>query len=75
MYEANRLAQSSVLCLIVRSDCSNSRIYGQTGSSSQLSANTKWEFPRLCPGGSRTLRFPGVFHLFLLLSFAKQMVR
>ena len=28
MYQANRLAQSSVSCLVVRSDCSNSRITG-----------------------------------------------
>ncbi len=30
-------------------------------------ANTKWEFPRLCRGGSQTLRVPGVFHAQLLL--------
>ena len=34
----------------------------------QSDPNTKWEIPRLCRGGSRTLRIPGVFHPQLLLS-------
>jgi hypothetical protein len=43
VYQANRLAQSSVLCLVVRSDCGNSRITGKplfTASRSDRSRHT-----------------------------------